>query len=82
MKPDAHHVKQPLLRLQDDMLLPNVIRCDGATCSAIAGDAKGGGGRSRALRNGGFLNRRALISHVHGDAMPASATAHQPEPSA
>ncbi|RFM86108.1 coproporphyrinogen III oxidase, partial [Salmonella enterica] len=35
-----------------------------------------GGGRSRVLRNGGIFEQAGVnFSHVHGDAMPASATA-------
>jgi coproporphyrinogen III oxidase len=40
----------------------------------------GGGGRSRVLRDGGIFEQAGVnFSHVHGDAMPASATAHRPE---
>ncbi|XNM88509.1 coproporphyrinogen III oxidase [Escherichia coli] len=39
----------------------------------------GGGGRSRVLRNGGVFEQAVNFSHVHGEAMPASATAHRPE---
>ncbi len=41
----------------------------------------GGGGRSRrVLRNGGVFEQAGVnFSHVHGEAMPASATAHRPE---
>ncbi|WP_371440337.1 hypothetical protein [Salmonella enterica] len=32
------------------------------------------------MRNGGiFEQARVNVSHVHGDAMPASATAHRPD---
>lgn len=40
----------------------------------------GGGGRSRVLRNGGVFEQAGVnFSHVHGEVMPASATAHRPE---
>ncbi len=40
----------------------------------------GGGGRSRVLREGRVFEQAGVnFSHVHGDAMPASATAHRPE---
>ena len=40
----------------------------------------GGGGRSRVLREGNVFEQAGVnFSHVHGDAMPASATAHRPE---
>ncbi|RUO63182.1 oxygen-dependent coproporphyrinogen oxidase [Pseudidiomarina insulisalsae] len=40
----------------------------------------GGGGRSRVLRNGAVLEQGGVgFSHVYGEQMPASATAHRPE---
>lgn len=40
----------------------------------------GGGGRSRVLRNGAVLEQGGVgYSHVFGEQMPASATAHRPE---
>ncbi|MDR8280017.1 coproporphyrinogen III oxidase, partial [Acinetobacter baumannii] len=40
----------------------------------------GGGGRSRVLRKGRVFEQAGVnLSHVHGDARPASATAHRPE---
>lgn len=40
----------------------------------------GGGGRSRVLRNGHVLEQGGVgFSHVFGEQMPASATAHRPE---
>ncbi|STI80852.1 coproporphyrinogen III oxidase [Escherichia coli] len=49
--------------------------------SKIVGSAKlAAGGRSRVLRNGGVFEQAGVnFSHVHGEAMPASATAHRPE---
>ncbi|STL76582.1 coproporphyrinogen III oxidase [Escherichia coli] len=49
--------------------------------SKIVGSGEaGGGGRSRVLRNGGVFEQAGVnFSHVHGEAMPASATAHRPE---
>lgn len=41
---------------------------------------EGGGGRSRVLANGNVIEKGGVnFSHVFGDAMPASATAHRPE---
>lgn len=41
---------------------------------------QGGGGRSRVLRNGAVFEQAGVnFSHVYGDEMPASATAHRPE---
>lgn len=40
----------------------------------------GGGGRSRVLKSGGVFEQGGVgFSHVHGERMPASATAHRPE---
>lgn len=42
--------------------------------------AGGGGGRSRILENGNLLEKGGVgFSHVFGDGMPPSATAHRPE---
>lgn len=41
---------------------------------------QGGGGRSRVLKNGSVIEQGGVnFSHVFGDQMPASATAHRPE---
>jgi coproporphyrinogen III oxidase len=40
----------------------------------------GGGGRTRVLDNGALFEKGGVnFSHVHGDQLPASATAHRPE---
>ncbi len=40
----------------------------------------GGGGRSRVMEEGGVFEKAGVnFSHVHGEDMPASATAHRPE---
>ena len=40
----------------------------------------GGGGRSRVMQNGKIFEQGGInFSHVHGDSLPASATAHRPE---
>ncbi|TGD04937.1 oxygen-dependent coproporphyrinogen oxidase, partial [Salmonella enterica subsp. enterica serovar Wilhelmsburg] len=80
MKPDAHHVKQFLLRLQDD-ICQKLSAVDGANFVEDSWRREaGGGGRSRVLRNGGIFEQAGVnFSHVHGDAMPASATAQRPE---
>lgn len=80
MKPDALRVKQFLLNLQD-AICQQLTAIDGAEFveDSWQRDA-GGGGRSRVLRNGGIFEQAGVnFSHVHGDAMPASATAHRPE---
>lgn len=80
MKPDAQHVKQFLLRLQDD-ICQTLSAVDGANFIEDSWRREaGGGGRSRVLRNGGIFEQAGVnFSHVNGDAMPASATAHRPE---
>jgi len=41
---------------------------------------EGGGGRSRVMRNGGIFEQAGInFSHVLGDELPASATAHRPD---
>jgi len=78
--PDIGAVKSTLLKLQDNI------------CSALAAqdsvkfreDAwsreKGGGGRTRILENGSLWEKAGVnFSHIHGDQMPAAATAARPE---
>lgn len=79
--PDKTTVKQYLLQLQDQIC---------AALAAADGDsvftedswerAEGGGGRSRVLTEGGIIEKGGVnFSHVYGEQMPASATAHRPE---
>jgi coproporphyrinogen III oxidase len=73
-------VKAWLLSLQDRI-------CEGL--SAIDGGQfiedswlreAGGGGRTRVMEGGAVIEKGGVnFSHVYGDAMPASATAHRPE---
>lgn len=74
-------VKTYLLNLQDEI-------CAGLTAADGGGEFAqdswqrpgGGGGRSRVLKQGGVFEQGGVgFSHVHGDKMPASATAHRPE---
>ncbi|HBT28646.1 MAG TPA: coproporphyrinogen III oxidase, partial [Erwinia persicina] len=79
--PDIAQVKQFLLHLQDD-ICRKLAQADGE--AQFAEDSwerpGGGGGRSRVLRQGRVFEQAGVnFSHVHGDAMPASATAHRPE---
>ncbi|PXL59705.1 oxygen-dependent coproporphyrinogen oxidase [Klebsiella variicola] len=80
MKPDAAQVKTFLLQLQDN-LCQQLSAVDGAPFIEDAWQREGGGGgRSRVLRDGNVFEQAGVnFSHVHGDAMPASATAHRPE---
>ena len=81
IQPDIQAVKAFLLQLQDKI-------CAGLAAADGTGQfiedswdrAEGGGGRSRVMRNGSVIEQGGVnFSHVHGDAMPASATAHRPE---
>ncbi len=81
MSIDVDAVKKYLLGMQD------------AICDALAKeDGKlgfredswqrpgGGGGRSRVMEEGGVFEKAGVnFSHVHGENLPASATAHRPE---
>lgn len=80
MKPDAQRVKQFLLSLQDE-ICQQLSTVDGSEFVEDNWQREaGGGGRSRVLRNGGIFEQAGVnFSHIHGDAMPASATAHRPE---
>lgn len=80
-QPDIQTVKAFLLQLQDKI-------CAGLAAADGSGQfvedswdrAEGGGGRSRVMRNGSVIEQGGVnFSHVYGDAMPASATAHRPE---
>ncbi len=80
MTVDANQVKTFLLQLQDD-ICQQLSALDGGEFieDSWQRDA-GGGGRSRVLRDGAIFEQAGVnFSHVHGDAMPASATAHRPE---
>jgi coproporphyrinogen III oxidase len=78
--PNKEAVKDYLLLLQDQI-------CDALT--AIDGKPfiedqwhreEGGGGRSRVLADGNVIEKGGVnFSHVFGEQMPASATAHRPE---
>ncbi|MGR7922699.1 coproporphyrinogen III oxidase [Zobellella denitrificans] len=80
-KPDTSAVKAFLLQLQDEICAA-LEQADGS--GRFVEDSwtreEGGGGRSRVLRNGAVFEQGGVnFSHVHGAAMPASATAHRPE---
>lgn len=79
--PDINAVKEYLLSLQDNI-------CN--QLEAVDGSGKfeedswdreaGGGGRTRVLANGAIIEKGGVnFSHVFGDKLPASATAHRPE---
>ncbi|MCD4485103.1 oxygen-dependent coproporphyrinogen oxidase [Chromobacterium vaccinii] len=79
--PHSDAVKSFLLDLQD-RICAALEQADGK--AQFAEDAwsreAGGGGRSRVLKDGGVFEQAGVnFSHVHGNALPASATAHRPE---
>lgn len=80
MKPDVQQVKRYLLQLQD-AICRQLSALDGQPFIEDSWQREGGGGgRSRVLREGAIFEQAGVnFSHVHGDAMPASATAHRPE---
>ncbi|MCE2594243.1 oxygen-dependent coproporphyrinogen oxidase [Motilimonas cestriensis] len=79
--PDKAQVKVYLLKLQDQ-ICESLMQADG---SGVFIEDKwqreeGGGGRTRVLRNGAVIEQGGVnFSHISGDKMPASATAHRPE---
>lgn len=80
-KPDVAQVKAFLLQLQDE-ICRSLEQADGV--GHFVEDAwtreGGGGGRTRVMRHGDMIEQGGVnFSHVYGDAMPASATAHRPE---
>lgn len=80
-KIDKEAVKSFLLALQDD-ICRQLEMIDGK--ARFVEDAwtreLGGGGRTRVLKQGGVFEQGGVnFSHVFGDKMPASATAHRPE---
>ncbi|SKA53689.1 oxygen-dependent coproporphyrinogen oxidase [Photobacterium toruni] len=74
-------VKTFLLHLQDTICQALAQQDDGAEFEQDQWQREqGGGGRSRVLRNGTVFEQAGVnFSHVYGDEMPASATAHRPE---
>ena len=79
--PDSDSVKDFFLRLQDS-LCGQLAACDGG--AEFSEDKwqreSGGGGRSRVLKSGALFEQAGVnFSHVNGDSLPPSATAHRPE---
>lgn len=78
---DKHQVKAFLMALQDS-ICAELAAADGAASFVEErwDRAEGGGGRSRVLTHGAVFEQAGVnFSHVFGDKMPASATAHRPE---
>jgi coproporphyrinogen III oxidase len=77
---NVEQVKQYLLELQDSICAA-LEAVDGVSFDEDVWmrDA-GGGGRTRVLANGNVFEQAGVnFSHVYGDGLPASATAHRPE---
>ncbi|NOZ09947.1 MAG: oxygen-dependent coproporphyrinogen oxidase [Gammaproteobacteria bacterium] len=79
--PNINAVHDYLLGLQDRICVAMEAEDGSARFIEDRWDyPKGGGGRSRVLADGQVFERAGInFSHVHGDALPASATAHRPE---
>ncbi|KKL01826.1 oxygen-dependent coproporphyrinogen oxidase [Rheinheimera mesophila] len=78
---DKHQVKAFLMALQDS-ICAELAAADGVSVFVEErwDRAEGGGGRSRVLTQGAVFEQAGVnFSHVFGDKMPASATAHRPE---
>ncbi|HBX39871.1 MAG TPA: coproporphyrinogen III oxidase, partial [Marinobacter adhaerens] len=79
-QPDSQAVKQYLLGLQESICNRLEALDDGASFIKDAWDRpEGGGGVSRVITEGRVFEKGGVnFSHVMGDTMPASATAHRP----
>ncbi|GIB50088.1 coproporphyrinogen III oxidase, aerobic [Vibrio cholerae] len=82
---DKQAVKHFLLRLQDK-ICQQLEATDGQAqfiedaWQREPGEKLGGGGRTRVMREGAVFEQGGVnFSHVFGEQMPASATAHRPE---
>lgn len=80
-QPDKNAVKAYLLALQDSICQQLEAEDCGATFVEESWvREEGGGGRSRVLTDGAVIEKGGVnFSHVFGEQMPASATAHRPE---
>lgn len=78
--PDTQRVKDYLLDLQD-RICQAFTELDGQAFIEDAWERPaGGGGRSRVLSSGQLIEKGGVnFSHVFGEGLPASATAHRPE---
>ena len=81
-QPDIAAVKAYLLDLQD-RICTGIEAEDGQASfieDAWERESGGGGGRTRVLTDGAAFEQAGInFSHVYGDGLPASATAHRPE---
>ncbi len=79
--PDVNAVKTYLLDLQNRICAELAAEDGSATFTEDSWEREqGGGGQSRVLTDGAVFEQAGVnFSHVFGDEMPASATAHRPE---
>ncbi len=82
-KPDIQAVEKYLLKLQDS-ICQSIEKADGKATFLEDNwqreHADDGGGRTRVLADGNVFEQAGVnFSHVSGDNLPASATAHRPE---
>lgn len=79
--PDIEAVKRYLLQLQQNIC--DALQQEDGEKTFIVDEwqrEQGGGGRSRVLADGAVFESAGInFSHVFGDGLPASATAHRPE---
>jgi len=79
--PQVKKIKSYFLQLQDN-ICADLEQTDGKE-KFITDEwqrEQGGGGRTRVMGNGAIIEKGGVnFSHVFGDSMPASATAHRPE---
>jgi coproporphyrinogen III oxidase len=80
MSPDTDALKAYFTGLQS-RIVSQLEAFDGKRFHSDSWErAEGGGGLTRVIEEGNFFERGGVnFSHVRGDAMPASATAHRPE---
>lgn len=80
-QPDKAAVRDYLLKLQDSICQALAEEDGGTGFVEESWDRQeGGGGRSRVLTDGKVIEKGGVnFSHVFGEQMPASATAHRPE---
>lgn len=78
---DKNAVKQYLLQLQDSICEQLAAEDGGGKFEEDEWTrVEGGGGRSRVMNNGYVIEKGGVnFSHVYGNELPASATAHRPE---
>ena len=79
--PDINAVKDYLMNLQDEIC--NALEAEDGKAKFIEDKwdrAEGGGGRTRIITDGAVFEKGGVaFSHVMGEQMPGSATAHRPE---